>query len=117
MHWCDESDLCPECGEVFDRRPDLPGAEELSKRGVAYIISAMLVLFLLPPLTFVFVYFGIRANTRLRPELHDYRISHRIRRRRKLIELLGYAWFAELIAFFWLDKLWPPFMDWVGFGP
>lgn len=112
----EEGDPCPECATAFDRRPDLAGAEARSKRGIGYMVAAMLVLFILPPLTFVFFFLAHRVYTWLDPVRHEFRIPYHIRRRRRMIKLLVYAWAAEFFAFFWIDAIWPPFMDWVSFN-
>ena len=112
----DEGDPCPECAAPFDRRPDLPGAEARSKRGIAYMVGAMVVLVILPPLAFILIFLASGVHSWLRPGRHNFRIPYHIRRRRRMIELLFYAWGAEFFAFLWIDEVWPPFMDWVGFG-
>lgn len=108
-------DLCPECGTPFDRRPDHPKAAFLAKRGLTYIISAMVCLLLLPPIAFVFLFLSIRAQGRLKAGHPDYRIPFRVAQRLRLTKALTYAWFAEFAIFLWIDELWPGFMDWVGY--
>ena len=101
---------------MLDRRMDLPGAEARAKRGVGFMVGAIVVLPLLPPLAFLFMYLGVRNHGYLNPDRQPYRVSYRVRQRRKLVAVLVYVWSAEFIAFLWIDELWPPFMDWVGFG-
>lgn len=108
-------DLCPECGTPFDRRPDHPSAEYRSKRGLTYIISAMISLLILPPIAFVLLLLSIRAQRRLSARDHDFRIPYRVARRLQLTKQLTYAWFAEFAIFLWIEELWPGFMDWVGY--
>jgi len=107
-----EADPCPECNTPFDKRLDLPGAEGRSKRGIAYMLCAIVILPIIPILTFGFIYTAMATVYWLKPKKTDFRIQYHITRRRKTIELLVYVWFIELMSFFWLDEIWPPFLEW-----
>jgi len=112
MKGLDEGDPCPECGTPFDRRPDVPGAWQRARRGIIYIVVAMLVMPLLIPLTFLFYFLAIRIHFWLKNAPRNGRLSYRIRQRHRLIQVLMYIWFIEFIAAMWLDEIWPPFLDW-----
>ncbi len=55
MHDRIKDDPCPECNTPLDARPELPGTEGRSKRGIAYAICAMVILPIVPILTFGFL--------------------------------------------------------------
>ena len=112
MHDRQTGDPCPECNTLLDTRKDLPGAEGRSKRGIAYMICAIVILPIVPILTFGFLYPAMATIYWLKPKKTDFRIAYHITKRRKLIELLVYVWFVELMFIFWLDEIWPPFFEW-----
>lgn len=105
-------DPCPECATPFDRRPDAPGAEKRSRRGVVYMVLALLVLPVVVPLSFLFLFLALQVHSWLKDAPRHARISYRIHRRHRLIRILVYVWMLGLIAVIWLDAIWPPFMDW-----
>ncbi|MFG0298777.1 MAG: hypothetical protein ACF8K1_04155 [Phycisphaerales bacterium JB047] len=108
----EEGAPCPECGTPFDQRPDVPGAWQRVRRGVIYIVLAMLVMPVLMPLAFLFYFLAIRIHYWLKNAPRHGRLSYRIRQRHRLIQLLMYIWFIEFVAAMWLDEIWPPFLDW-----
>lgn len=105
-------DPCPECATPFDRRPDAPGAEKRSRKGVVYMVLALLVMPVLIPLTFLFYLLAIRIHFWLKNAPQHARISYRIRKRNRLILILMHVWMLEFIAVLWLGAIWPPFMNW-----
>ncbi|PCI07493.1 hypothetical protein COB72_10130 [bacterium] len=112
MHDRAGGDRCPECDTPLNTRHDLPGAESRSKRAVVYMIFAMVISPIVPPIAFGFIYPAIATVYWLKPKKTDFRIAYHITKRRKLIEILVYVWFFEFLAMMWLDEIWPPFMEW-----
>lgn len=108
----EEGDLCLECGTPFDRRPDHPGVEKRTIRGLTYMVLSLLAMPVLMPLSFLFYYLAIRIHYWLNSLPLHARLSYRIRMRHRLMLILMYVWMIEFIAALWLDAIWPPFMDW-----
>ena len=107
-----DADPCPECNTPFDTRLDLPGAEGRSKRAVVYVVIAILCNPLLVPIGFFFLYPVICTVYWLKPKKTDFRIPYHITKRRKLIELLGWVWCAELFALVAISIIWPQALNW-----
>ena len=76
------------------------------------MLIAMLMMLAVPILTFAFLYPALRTVYWIKGSRSKHRIPYHIYKRIKLIEYLCYAWFAELILFFWLAENWPFFMSW-----